>query len=85
MKKAIRYLRFSGIRQSNGSIERQELYTDQWEKNNGVETAFGASTVRILINSINSSENIIRTGLQILLAEEKNINRSIKVRGHLYG
>jgi site-specific DNA recombinase len=30
MKRAIGYLCFSRIRQSNGSIERQELYTDQW-------------------------------------------------------
>ncbi|XHR97342.1 recombinase family protein [Mucilaginibacter sp. UC70_90] len=36
MKRAIRYLRFSHLGQSNGSIERQELYTDQWIKNNNV-------------------------------------------------
>ena len=34
MKKAIRYLRFSKKDQSVGSIERQELYTDHWMKNN---------------------------------------------------
>lgn len=37
MKRAIRYLRFSDKKQSNGSIERQELYTDQWILNNKVE------------------------------------------------
>ncbi len=37
MKRAIRYLRFSQIGQSNGSIERQELYTDQWITYNKVE------------------------------------------------
>jgi site-specific DNA recombinase len=37
MKRAIRYLRFSDKKQSNGSIERQELYTSQWIKNNDVE------------------------------------------------
>lgn len=37
MKKAIRYLRFSHIGQSNGSIEQQELYTDQWLKFNKVD------------------------------------------------
>jgi site-specific DNA recombinase len=37
MKRAIRYLRFSQLGQSNGSIERQELYTDQWIKFNNVE------------------------------------------------
>jgi hypothetical protein len=37
MKRAIRYLRFSNIGQSNGSIERQELYTDQWIKSNDIE------------------------------------------------
>src|SRR5579872_5034383 len=30
MKRAIRYLRFSNLGQSNGSIERQEIVTDQW-------------------------------------------------------
>ncbi len=37
MKRAIRYLRFSQLGQSNGSIERQELYTDQWIKFNSIE------------------------------------------------
>ncbi len=37
MKRAIRYLRFSQLGQSNGSIERQEMYTDQWLKFNTVE------------------------------------------------
>src|ERR1700743_17162 len=37
MKRAIRYLRFSDLKQSNGSIERQELYTDQWISYNKVE------------------------------------------------
>jgi len=36
MKRAIRYLRFSQLGQSNGSIERQELYTDQWIQYNNV-------------------------------------------------
>src|ERR1700761_5662244 len=37
MKRAIRYLRFSNLGQSNGSIERQELYTDQWLGYNKVQ------------------------------------------------
>lgn len=37
MRRAIRYLRFSQLGQSNGSIERQELYTDQWIKHNDIE------------------------------------------------
>jgi DNA invertase Pin-like site-specific DNA recombinase len=37
MKRAIRYLRFSQLGQSNGSIERQEMYTDQWISYNNVE------------------------------------------------
>ena len=37
MKRAIRYLRFSNLGQSNGSIERQELYTDQWLQYNRVD------------------------------------------------
>jgi site-specific DNA recombinase len=37
MQKAIRYLRFSDKKQSNGSIERQELYTGQWIINNYVD------------------------------------------------
>ena len=37
MKRAIRYLRFSQLGQSNGSIERQELYTDQWLEFNEVK------------------------------------------------
>ena len=36
MKRATRYLRFSQLGQSNGSIERQELYTDQWLKFNNM-------------------------------------------------
>ncbi len=147
MKKAIRYLRFSQIGQSNGSIERQELYTDQWLKNNNVElvdtfidrgksaTTFdrpdfiklqefirqhykfvdyllvdqmdrfsrdageAMSLVKNLqklysIQVVSVTEGIIfdydtpgsffRAGLQLLLAEEDNINRSIKIRGGLY-
>ena len=41
MKRAIRYLRFSQLGQSNGSIERQELYTDQWLEFNEVKLIFG--------------------------------------------
>lgn len=37
MKRAIRYLRFSQLGQSNGSIERQELYTDQWLEFNEIK------------------------------------------------
>ncbi len=37
MKKAIRYHRFSDKDQSNHSIERQEMITDQWAMNNRVE------------------------------------------------
>lgn len=37
MKKVIRYLRFSNLGQSNGSIEAQELCTDQWISFNNAE------------------------------------------------
>ena len=147
MKKAIRYLRFSDRNQSNGSIERQELYTSQWIRNNDIELVdtfidrgFSAKTfdrpdfkklqefigkhhkkVNYLIVdqldrfSRNASEalayvkklqqaysiqivsvtegitfdydtpgSFFRAGLQLLLAEEDNINRSIKVRGGIY-
>ena len=147
MKRAIRYLRFSQIGQSNGSIERQELYTDQWITYNKVELVDtfidrGKSartfdrpdfkklqefiskhhksvdyllvdqmdrfsrdagqamsmvkdlqkTYSIQVVSVtegitfdyNTPGSFFRAGLQLLLAEEDNINRSIKVRGGLY-
>ncbi|MFB3388037.1 recombinase family protein [Flavobacterium sp. LAR06] len=147
MKKAIRYLRFSQIGQSNGSIERQEMYTDQWIKSNDIElvdtfidrgksaktfdrpdfiklqefiskhyknvdyllvdqldrfsrnAGEAMSLVKTLQNKygiqvVSVSEGIIfdydtpgsffRAGLQLLLAEEDNINRSIKIKGGLY-
>ena len=147
MKRAIRYLRFSDKHQSNGSIERQELYTDQWIKNNNVELVdsfvdrgksartfdrpdfkkleafirkhFRAVDYLIVdqldrfsrdageaikmvkkfqmefnIQIVSVTEGItydyttpgsfFRTGLQLLLAEEDNINRSVKVRGGIY-
>lgn len=147
MKRAIRYLRFSQIGQSNGSIERQELYTDQWLKNNGVELvdtfidrgksaktfdrpdfiklqefiamhfrkvdyllvdqldrfSRDAGEAMNLVKQLQRKYNIqivsvtegitfdydtpgsfFRAGLQLLLAEEDNINRSIKIRGGLY-
>lgn len=37
MKKVIRYLRFSKVGQSNGSIEAQQLCTDQWIAFNNAE------------------------------------------------
>ena len=147
MKKAIRYLRFSSIGQSNGSIERQELYTDSWLKTNKVnlvdtfidrgksaktfdrpdfiklkefivkyhkvvdylvvdqldrfsrEAGEALTLVKKLqkqydIQIVSVTEGIIfdydtpgnyfRTGLSLLLAEDDNINRSIKVRGGIY-
>lgn len=147
MKKGIRYLRFSDPKQSNGSIERQDLYTEHWMMANKVEVVDtfidrGRSArtfnrpdfkklqdfirrhhnkvdylvvdqldrfsrdagdaiklVRDLqklysIQIVSVTEGIIydystpgsffRTGLQLLLAEEDNINRSIKVRGGIY-
>jgi len=147
MKRAIRYLRFSQVGQSNGSIERQELYTDQWIKFNDVElvdtfvdrgksaktfdrpdfiklqefiskhykavdyllvdqmdrfsrdAGEAMSMVKRLqrkynIQVVSVTEGItfdydtpgsfFRAGLQLLLAEEDNINRSIKIRGGLY-
>lgn len=147
MKRAIRYLRFSQLGQSNGSIERQELYTDQYLHYNNIQLvdsfidrgksaktfdrpdfiklqAFIAKHYKSVdyllvdqldrfsrdageamnlvkqfqkkygIQIISVTEGIIfdydtpgsffRAGLQLLLAEEDNINRSIKVRGGLY-
>ncbi len=147
MKRAIRYLRFSQLGQSNGSIERQELYTDQWIKFNGLElvdtfidrgksartfdrpdfiklqefmarhyksvdyllvdqldrfsrdAGEAISMVKKLqkkynIQVVSVTEGItfdyetpgsfFRAGLQLLLAEEDNINRSIKVKGGIY-
>lgn len=147
MKRAIRYLRFSQLGQSNGSIERQEMYTDQWLKINNVElvdsfidrgqsaktfdrpdfiklqefiskhykgvdyllvdqldrfsrdAGEAMSMVKMLqrkysIQVVSVTEGItfdydtpgsfFRAGLQLLLAEEDNINRSIKIRGGLY-
>ena len=137
----------SDKKQSNGSIERQELYTGQWMKNNDVELVdtfidrgHSAKTFDrpdfkklqdfiakhhkkvdfLLVDQLdrfsrNASEamgyvkklqrtysiqivsvtegitfdydtpgSFFRAGLQLLLAEEDNINRSIKVRGGLY-
>lgn len=147
MKKAIRYLRFSDRKQSNGSIERQELYTGQWIRNNEVDLVdtfidrgYSAKTFDrpdfkklqdfiakhhkkvdyLIVDQLdrfsrNASEamgyvkklqqtysiqivsvtegitfdydtpgSFFRAGLQLLLAEEDNINRSIKVRGGIY-
>lgn len=147
MKRAIRYLRFSQLGQSNGSIERQELYTDQWIKFNNIDlvdtfidrgksaktfdrpdfiklqefiarhyktvdyllvdqldrfsrdAGEAMSMVKMLqkkysIQIVSVTEGItfdyhtpgsfFRAGLQLLLAEEDNINRSIKVRGGIY-
>lgn len=147
MKRAIRYLRFSQIGQSNGSIERQEMYTDQYLQYNNIQlvdtfidrgksaktfdrpdfiklqefiTKHYKSVDYLLVDQldrfsrdageamnmvkqfqrlyniqiISVTEGIIfdydtpgsffRAGLQLLLAEEDNINRSIKVRGGLY-
>jgi len=147
MKRAIRYLRFSNLGQSNGSIERQELYTDQWLQYNQVHLvdtfvdrghsaktferpdfiklrAFivkhqnnvdylvvdqldrfsrDAGEAMTLVKTLQRQYNIqivsvtegitfdydtpgsyFRTGLQLLLAEEDNINRSIKIRGGNY-
>lgn len=147
MKRAIRYLRFSQLGQSNGSIERQELYTDQWINYNAIElvdtfidrgksartfdrpdfiklqefiskhyktvdyllvdqldrfsrdAGEAMSMVKLLqrkynIQVVSVTEGItfdydtpgsfFRAGLQLLLAEEDNINRSIKVKGGLY-
>ncbi|MDB4919092.1 MAG: hypothetical protein JWQ54_1075 [Mucilaginibacter sp.] len=147
MKRAIRYLRFSNLGQSNGSIERQELYTDQWLQFNQVHlidtfidrghsaktfdrpdflklTAFitkhqknvdylvvdqldrfsrDAGEAMTLVKRLQKQYSIqivsvtegitfdydtpgsyFRTGLQLLLAEEDNINRSIKIRGGNY-
>jgi len=147
MKRAIRYLRFSSLGQSNGSIERQELYTDQWLAYNKVQlvdtfidrgksaktfdrpdfnklqefitkyyknvdylvvdqmdrfsrdAGEAMSMVKNLqrlynIQIVSVTEGItfdydtpgsfFRAGLQLLLAEEDNINRSIKIRGGNY-
>lgn len=147
MKKAIRYLRFSDRKQSNGSIERQELYTGQWIRNNEVELvdtfidrgysektfdrpdfkklqefiskhhkkvdylivdqldrfSRNASEAMGYVKKLQQSYSIqivsvtegitfdydtpgsfFRAGLQLLLAEEDNINRNIKVRGGIY-
>ncbi|PYF68392.1 recombinase family protein [Pedobacter nutrimenti] len=147
MKKVIRYLRFSRLGQSNGSIEAQQLCTDQWITFNNAELVdtfidIGKSartfdrpdfirlqkfilkhyqkvdyllvdqldrfsrnagealtTVKDLQSSygiqvVSATEGItfdydtpgsfFRAGLQFLLAEEDNINRSIKIRKGLY-
>lgn len=147
MKRAIRYLRFSQLGQSNGSIERQELYTDQWIKANNIElvdtfidrgksaktfdrpdfiklqefisihfknvdyllvdqldrfsrnageamsmvktlqTKYGIQVVSVtegITFDYDTPGSFFRAGLQLLLAEEDNINRSVKIRGGLY-
>ena len=140
-------MRFSQLGQSNGSIERQELYIDQYLQYNNIQLvdsfidrgrsaktfdrpdfiklqAFVAKHYKsvdyLLVDQldrfsrdageamnmvkqfqkkysmqiISVTEGIVfdydtpgsffRAGLQLLLAEEDNINRSIKVRGGLY-
>lgn len=140
-------LRFSDKHQSNGSIERQELYTSQWINNNDVElvdtfidrgrsaktfdrpdfkklqefikkhyrsvdylvvdqldrfSRDAGEAIKLVkklqmsydIQIVSVTEGItydygtpgsfFRTGLQLLLAEEDNINRSVKVRGGIY-
>lgn len=147
MKKVIRYLRFSNLGQSNGSIESQELCTDQWISFNNAElidtfidvgksaktfdrpdfirlqkfvSKYYKTVDYLLVDQMNRfsrnagealtmikdlqkkhriqvvsvTEGItfdyeilgsfFRTGLQFLLAEEDNINRSIKIRKGLY-
>lgn len=147
MKRAIRYLRFSQLGQSNGSIERQELYTNQWLAFNDVTlvdtfidrgksartfdrpdfnklrefiTKHHSSVDYLLVDQLdrfsrdageamslvkllqqkyniqivsvtegitfdyNTPGSFFRAGLQLLLAEEDNINRSIKVKGGIY-
>ncbi|SCW48948.1 recombinase family protein [Mucilaginibacter sp. NFR10] len=147
MKRAIRYLRFSNLGQSNGSIERQEMYTDQYIQYNNItlvdtfidrghsakifdrpdfmklqafikkhqndvdylivdqldrfsrDAGEAMTLVKNLqrqhsIQIVSVTEGIVfdydtpgsyfRTGLQLLLAEEDNINRSIKIRGGNY-
>ncbi len=147
MKRAIRYLRYSQLGQSNGSIERQELYTDQWIKANNIElvdtfidrgksaktfdrpdfiklqefisihfknvdyllvdqldrfsrnageamsmvktlqTKYGIQVVSVtegITFDYDTPGSFFRAGLQLLLAEEDNINRSVKIRGGLY-
>lgn len=147
MKRAIRYLRFSQLGQSYGSIERQELYTDQWIKFNDIQLvdtfidrgksartfdrpdfiklqefitkhykavdyllvdqldrfSRDAGEAMSMVKKLQKKYNIqvvsvtegitfdydtpgsfFRAGLQLLLAEEDNINRSIKVKGGIY-
>ncbi|UGU17709.1 hypothetical protein LS482_07480 [Sinomicrobium kalidii] len=69
MKKAIRYLRYSHLGQSNSFIERQEFYTDEWVKFHKVELTDTFidrvkvqehSTDRILTNYEPLSPNIIK-------------------------
>ena len=147
MKRAIRYLRFSQLGQSNGSIERQEMYTDQYIQHNNIllvdtfidrgksaktfdrpdfiklqdfiakhyktvdyllvdqldrfsrDAGEAMNMVKMFqkkysIQIVSVTEGItfdydtpgsfFRAGLQLLLAEEDNINRSIKIRGGLY-
>lgn len=146
-KRAIRYLRFSDTKQSHGSIERQELYTDQYIMQNNLElvdtfidkghsaktfdrpdfnklkefvvkyhksvdyllvdqldrfsrdAGEAMSYVKLLqmkfnIQVISVTENItfdyqtpgsfFRAGLSLLLAEEDNINRALKINGGIY-
>ncbi|WP_129022405.1 recombinase family protein [Edaphocola flava] len=147
IKSTIRYLRFSSLGQSNGSIERQELYTDQWLEHNKVrlvdtfidkgksaktfdrpdfnklqqfikkhykkvdyllvdqldrfsrnageamsyvktlQQQYGIQVVSVtegIIFDYDTPGSFFRAGLQLLLAKEDNINRSIKVRGGIY-
>jgi len=146
-KKAIRYLRFSDLKQSQHSIERQDLYTknyaefndleiidtfidrgrsaktfdrpdfiklkqfidkhyrfvdyllvdqlDRFSRNAGeainmvkrLQKHYNIQIVSVtegIVFDYNTPGSFFRAGLQLLLAEEDNINRSIKVRGTIY-
>lgn len=146
-KKSDTIFEIQSIGQSNGSIERQELGTDQWIKSNNIELVdtfidrgksaktfdrpdfiklqefisihfknvdyllvdqldrfrTNAGEVMSMVKTLQRKYGIqiasvtegitfdyetpgsfFRAGLQLLLAEEDNINRSIKIRGGLY-
>ena len=146
-KRAIRYLRFSDKKQSENSIERQKLVTDQYIQFNNIDlidtfidrgksaktfdrpdfiklqefisiyhkkveylivdqldrfsrdageamsmvknlqAKYGIQIVSVTEGiefDYNTPGSFFRAGLQLLLAEEDNINRSIKIRAGLY-
>lgn len=146
-KRAIRYLRFSDKKQSENSIERQRLVTDQYIQFNNIDlvdtfidrgksaktfdrpdfiklkefislyhkkvdlllvdqldrfsrdageamsmvknlqSKYGIQIVSVTEGiefDYNTPGSFFRAGLQLLLAEEDNINRSIKIRSGLY-